>query len=406
MPLRIVSAFAVIFLTIKVCVASDAICPPTGIYCSCPPTNAFSHSVLPSVAALPFVDGTLVRVTWADIEPTPGNYDWTILDDELQFAADENTLVALGVVCGALGEPSWLYEPLGSEPAAEPFEFFFRCDPEAEPCEVQNMPLPWDGRFLSEWSELIAALGERYDGHPQISLVHMTSSTANGFEMQIPFSPPDTQNWMAIGYDAALHAQSWRTVIDAFAAAFPTTPLDVDVHPVLGADAVATDVVAYAASTIGSRFGVFSAWWTQNNADNTYPGMYALLLDSADAGFATVQFARSEVRHGAASFGSGGVAGAMQRVLDDQIGYAEVWNADLLAGTFDTSFASAAMALRVDAGDMNRDGSIDLSDVSLFVDLALALEPVAGVAACASDINGDGCVNGADIQGFTMLLVN
>lgn len=384
----------------------QVICPPEGVYCSCPPTTAFSHSVVPSVAALPFVDGTLVRIVWADLEPAPDTFDWTLLDAELQRAADNDTNVALGVVCGALGEPDWLYAPFEDRPAAVPFEFFFRCDPDIEPCEVERMPLPWDARFLDEWTAFITALGNRYNNHPRITLIHMTSASANGFEMQLPFTPTDMSAWNAAGYTTALHIASWETIVDAFAAAFPDKPLDVDVHPVLGSDAVAEAVVAFAAATIGERFGVFSAWWTQHNADDVYPGMYDLLQASASESFAAVQFARSETQHGAGSFGDGGVVGALERALQDGIGYAEIWNSDLLNAALQAEFATGADALRTVKGDFDADGVVGISDISAFVDALLSTAPQSNSTKCAADVNGDAAVNSADIGAFVERLLD
>jgi len=56
-------------------------------------------------------------------------------------------------------------------------------------------------------------------------------------------------------------------------------------------------------------------------------------------------------------------------------------------------------------GDVNLDAVVDLDDVANFA--GLLLEPESGDAAeiCAADLNGDGSVDGLDIQGFTDLLV-
>jgi hypothetical protein len=88
-----------------------------------------------------------------------------------------------------------------------------------------TMPVPWDPVHLAAWTHFIARLVERYRDHPAIALVHMTDASANGFEMQLPFTPEDRQGWQRIGYTTDRHSASWRSVIDAFAAAFPHTGL-------------------------------------------------------------------------------------------------------------------------------------------------------------------------------------
>lgn len=360
--------------------AASGVDAPRGLYCSCPPTNEFSHSVLPDVAALDHVDGTLVRVAWADLEPSPGVYDWSLLDDELARADQYDTDVALAIVLGS-GSPDWL---AGLGVPTHTVDFFG---------QAVTRYIPWNETLLARWTATIAQAGARYDGHPRIKLIHMTHETGNGFEMQLRGRPSD---WAPVGYTDELYIDSYKTVLDAFALAFPSHPLDVDVHPVLESDAVAQQVAAYGEATIGERFGVLAAWWTQNNAANVYPAMNTILLD---APFSAIQVARSETVHGPEIFGEGGLEGALQLAVDSGIGYAEVWNADLLNpaleaeivtfaqaidgsgpcapadlaqpfGVFDLADINAFIGAFVDAhsdADLNEDGVFDLADLGLFV---------------------------------------
>ena len=172
-----------------------------------------------------------------------------------------------------------------------------------------QMPVPWNSVYLSYWTGLITQLGQRYDGLATISLIHMTNSSKNGFEMQLPDSSADLQQWQTIGYSQQREIDSWETVINAFNSAFKTTPLDMDVHPVLSSDTIAQQAVAYGYSAIGSRFGVFAAWWSQHNAD-VYPGMYALLKEAAAKTFATVQLV-TNATNCPNGFGTGGIQEAI-----------------------------------------------------------------------------------------------
>ena len=363
--------------------------PPRGVYCSCPPTSERSHSVLPEVAALPFVDGILVRVQWDLLEPEPGVYDWSLLDAELDLAESLGTKVALGVICGGTGEPAWLYEPHGGGPGAAGFDYDFGD-------RQETMPVPWDEVFLTDWGSFVAALGSRYAGRDVVTLVHMTHSTRNGFEMQIPFSRDDEQQWAAIGYTAERHAGSWLEVMDAFGAAFPNHALDVDLHPVLGSSEVASAVAGYGADEFGDRFGVFAAWWTQRNALEVYPEMYDLLLDSADRSFGTVQLARSATVHGEDSFGDGGFAGAFGLALSGGVRYFEVWNSDLLNQDLQGTVLDAWEAAHACAADFDGDGSATTRDVLAFLNAWTAGNPLA-------DVNGDGVVDTQDVLVFLNL---
>lgn len=369
-----------------ICSASSSGAPPEGLFCSCPPTTGGSHSVIPEVAMLPFVDGVLVRVPWELLEPSPGVYDWSLLDNELSLAESLGTSVALAIVCGGTAEPAWVYAPHDGLPGAEPFTYQFHGD-------AETMPVPWDESFLTDWTAFITELGDRYRDRQVISLVHVTHSTLNGFEMQIPFSPSDEQQWLAIGYETSLHTASWLSVIDAFATAFPDTPLDLECHPVLGSAAVAEQAVAHGAASLGDRFGVLAAWWTEHNALDVYPEMFDLLTESAQRSFATVQFARSYTLHGDASFGVNGFAGTLDLALGQGIRYAEIWNNDLLNPELAPVLQAAWHELHACPGDFDGDGVIDTRDVLAFLAAWARGDPEA-------DFNGDGIINTADVLAF------
>ena len=122
--------------------------------------------------------------------------------------------------------------------------------------------------------------------------------------------------------------------------------------------------------------------------------------------FASVQFARSETQHGASSFGDGGVVGALERALQDGVGYAEIWNSDLLNAAFQAEFSTGADALRTVKGDFDADGVVDISDIPAFVDALLSTTPQTTATKCAADVNGDAAVNGADIGAFVERLLD
>lgn len=295
---------------------SAALDLPRGLYCSCPPTTAQgSRSVMPAVARLPYVDGILVRVSWADLAPASGVYRWELLDRELAQVQEYGKKVALAVVNGPAA-PAWL-----ATQGAQRFTYRFRD-------RTAAMPVPWDRVYLAAWSDFIKRLGERYRDRKEIAVVHITHASLNGFEMQLPLSPADRAAWQSVGYSERRLLASWKSVIDAFAQAFPRTAVDVDVHPVLGADAVAQAVAEYGRQRIGTRFGLFAGWWSERNTQ-VYAGMYALIKRSAATHFATAQLAHSYTRM-PASFGAGGLAATIDLALADGVRYLEIWNDDLL----------------------------------------------------------------------------
>jgi hypothetical protein len=114
-----------------------------------------------------------------------------------------------------------------------------------------------------------------------------------------------------------------------------------DFHPVNSSNTVADSVYAYANLTIGNRYGANAWWWTQNNT-TVYPSQYAILQDSST----TNQFTGIQMAHSGTdspdSFGAGGLPTALNLAISNHICYWEIWNSDIIDGSFDTLFTDAA----------------------------------------------------------------
>ncbi len=298
--------------------AAQLITPPRGVYCSCGPTTGVGDgSVDPLVAAQPFVEGILVRVGWGTLEPREGEFHWSLIDDQLAAARSHGVNVALAVGCGP-AIPQWVFDAGAARLVSSvPFH--------------DTMAVPWDAVFLQKWATLIAALGKRYQDEGTIRLVYITTSSGNGYEMQLPFVTSPTL--AEAGCSDARMIAAWCSIIDAFAAAFPRHTLTHDVHPVNGSDGVADSVHAHAARVLAGRYGVAAWWWTQKNT-GVYPAQYALLQQSArDDVFAGIQMAYSGTKS-PDTFGVGGMPAALQRAMDNGVWYWEIWNQDLLNPAF------------------------------------------------------------------------
>jgi hypothetical protein len=272
---------------------------------------------------LPFVDGWLVRPGWEAIEPAEGRYDWTYLDHEIQTARRLKKRVALAVLGGPQA-PAWLY---GTGAQA----FRYTSGSRYRPTVTARMPVIWDDAYLRRWTALVGALGRRYAGEPTLALVHVTGATENGLEMQLPDSSVDRAEWKRRGYSANRVVVAWKRLLDAYAAAFPRVPLDVDVHPVLGSDRVAEEVLAYGRRTLGDRFGVYGGWLSGKGPeqDPHHAGLHRLVRGHAPSGFAAFQLIGNET-HQPERFASGGLRQAVEQGLGWGATYFEVWRADVL----------------------------------------------------------------------------
>lgn len=309
--------------------ASGTAPSPRGIFVSGPPASSRSSSVVPALTSKNFVDGFLVRIGWKDLEPSPGQYDWSLLNREMEAAKKCGKKVALGIVNGPHA-PAWL-----AASGVPQVEISARG-------RTSMIPVPWDPKYLSLWTNFIAQLGPQVWEHPSLALVHVTTSTLNGFEMPLAFTPDEERAWKGLGYDPTKHLSSWKTVIQAFVAAFPSTPLDVEVHPVFRDDTLAQGVADFGLGLAPGRFGIFAAWWSHRNTQ-VYSGSFAVLKEGARRGFASAQMVASQSpnRFGpAGGMGEGGLATAFDTGLASGIRYFEVWETDLQNPELESLFIS------------------------------------------------------------------
>lgn len=294
-----------------------------GTYCSCGLTSEKASSINRDTEGLDYLDGVLVRISWTDLNPQVGIYDWSYIDEQIEYAEARGIKITLAIMNGPYA-PKWL-----ADEGATFIDYVIRND-------SRSLPLPWDDVYLSYYKEFIAALGEHYKDSNTIALIHMTNATTNGFEMQYNFSTETEAEFQNAGYSESALIDSWKGVVDAFATAFPTTPIDLEVHPVFFSDEVPNEVVDYGLKTYGKRFGVFAAWWSEHNALNVYTGAYSLIQRAQQESFASLQMVGAVNNDiGSSSLTTDELTAALELAISNGIYYIEVWNADLINSDLD-----------------------------------------------------------------------
>jgi hypothetical protein len=267
----------------------------------------------------PFVDGWLVRPGWDKVEPKPGTFDWTYIDNEIALAKRLKKKITLCIL-GGPQTPSWVYEA-----GAKDFSYNLPVGPRGD----AKIPLLWDETYQKEWSTLIRALGKRYASEETVVLVHMTGATGNGLEMQLPFSPLEKDRWEKAGYTEEKAITGWKRIVDTFAEAFPNKPMDIDVHPVLGTDTVAIKVAAYGSQKLGKRFGIFGGWLSGKDItqDRHHAGMQALAKEYGPKGFSAWQMIASFSRT-PQQYPERGLPAAFDQGIAWNARYFEIWETD------------------------------------------------------------------------------
>jgi hypothetical protein len=119
-----------------------------------------------------------IRFNWAEAEPAPGQYNWKMIDDVIAAWQPRGAAVALRVMTcnahssGYYTSPKWLFDA-----GCKSHEYLQGGDdptsggeriPRLEPDYADPLYLAKHGAFLK-------ALGERYDGHPQVEFLDIGS---------------------------------------------------------------------------------------------------------------------------------------------------------------------------------------------------------------------------------------
>ena len=103
------------------------------------------------------------RIYWKFVEPEEGKYNWPMIDKALRTAAERGQTLMFRVAPYATRSdadvPSWYRKMVG----------------EKKPERSQNLVVdPEDPRYAQYFGRLITALGQRYDGHPDLESVDIS----------------------------------------------------------------------------------------------------------------------------------------------------------------------------------------------------------------------------------------
>jgi hypothetical protein len=104
------------------------------------------------------------RVNWRFLETEPGVYNWEMIDKALNTAAERGQTLMLRISPYEAGEekdvPDWYRKMVGPDTLTGSGKHW-RVDPE-------------DQRYVQYFGGLIKAMGERYDGHPDLETVDIS----------------------------------------------------------------------------------------------------------------------------------------------------------------------------------------------------------------------------------------
>lgn len=161
----------------------------------------------------PYLTGVFMHGGWSEIEAKEGEYNWESMDRAIEVLRKTGKKYALDI--GGSRPPNFVY-------AAGAEKFVYRDDNPhhgARYLTEMSMPLPWDPIWQKYYENILRKAGERYSSDPNcLSIVLTCSRTA---EMHFPRRPEEAQRWRAYENWDKRVIDSYTTLMDVLAEAFP-----------------------------------------------------------------------------------------------------------------------------------------------------------------------------------------
>ena len=170
-------------------------------------TRTLSATQKAELVSNPAIVGMTSYVTWNDIEPTKGQFDWSRIDSDIAIAAAAGKKITIGVFTGRNAIPPWA--------AGDGVRLWTNS-------AGTTLVHPADRRFVDLWRERAAFLGARYDDSPTVVQVTICGAVGTLCGPRYPQVPSD------LAY--ADLVRNWSDIIDAYVGAFPRTYLNLEVH--------------------------------------------------------------------------------------------------------------------------------------------------------------------------------
>jgi hypothetical protein len=186
-----------------------------------------------------------VRFNWADAEPEKGKYNWSLIDEVIAAWKPRGAAVSMRVMTcnahssGYYASPKWLFDA-----GCKGVEYLVGGDdPTSGGKRIPRIePVYADPLYLKEHGAFIAALGKRYDGHPNVEFLDIGSYGVWGEWHSKNPAPVEVR----------------KQIVDMYVRAFRKTPL------VFMSDDAEVLKYALAFGTGYRRDGVGSPWHEQN----------------------------------------------------------------------------------------------------------------------------------------------
>ena len=236
------STLVSILLLFSSTVMSQVIEKPRGCFAGSNGTNL-------NVLAHPDARGVLLAYKWHEIETTPGNFNFTNLNNDITTVTNAGLKYSLAILSGGIGSPDWLIDSLG----ATYFPYVFQS-------QNARLPLWWDTTVQNRLNNLINELGNQYAQDSMLSHLYVTQMTVNGVEGHL--NGIDMNLFAASGFTNQKWIASAKATAITYAQTFPEKPIVFEVHEINNDTLVPVTIIndLYNDPALCERVGL-GMWW-------------------------------------------------------------------------------------------------------------------------------------------------
>jgi hypothetical protein len=252
------------------------------------PTGCFTSTLTERAAANPALQGGLIRTTWAKLEPSPGIFDFSSIENSLRLLP-KNKQWSLAVHGGwssidsgqAVKPPTF---NAGAMPPRKPDEHMSppwlvtECGAETFPARFRgyavNIPKYWDPCVQQRLASMLQAVAEKYKDDERLKLVYVPQMTSNGLEGHFNGVPAEDL-LRAAGLSAGqenkfelLWTQAALSAIRATASAFDNRAVAFELHELLGSADIPIRIMKeiQADPELKDQVGI-GMWWISGKTD-------------------------------------------------------------------------------------------------------------------------------------------
>jgi hypothetical protein len=192
----------------------------------------------------------LITIQWSDIEPSPGNFDFTSLQNQINTIKSYNKKYALAIASGGLGTPAWLIDTYNV-----PYvDYLF------QGITPYRLPLWWDTIVQQRISLMVTALGNQFANDSSLALVYVTQMTANGNEGHL--NGIDMTTMYNNGFTPTLWINAAKQTTYYYTNSFPDKAIAFEVHDIDNSNVIPSTIIndLYNDATLCQRVGA-AIWW-------------------------------------------------------------------------------------------------------------------------------------------------